>query len=62
MLTSPELLAPVDPGAPLLVVATREEAEHLGADVPVLLTGIGRINATAALAETLARGRFRRRS
>lgn len=56
MLTSPELLAPVDPAAPLLVVATREEAEHLGADVPVLLTGIGRINATSALTEVLARG------
>ncbi len=56
MITVPELLAPVDPEAPLLVVATREEAEHLGADVPVLLTGIGRINATAALTETLARG------
>lgn len=56
MITVPQLLAPVDPEAPLLVVATREEAEHLGVDVPVLLTGIGRINATAALAETLARG------
>ncbi|KGF18574.1 nucleosidase [Corynebacterium freneyi] len=56
MITVPELLAPVDPEAPLLVVATREEAEHLAADVPVLLTGIGRINATAALSETLARG------
>lgn len=32
MITVPELLAPVDPEAPLLVVATREEAEHLGAD------------------------------
>ncbi|MFD8878577.1 nucleosidase [Corynebacterium xerosis] len=56
MITVPQLLAPVDPEAPLLVVATREEAEHLGVDAPVLLTGIGRINATAALAETLARG------
>src|SRR5699024_7405875 len=56
MITTSRLLAPVDPEAPLLVVATREEAEHLGVDVPVLLTGIGRINATGALAETLARG------
>ncbi len=56
MITVPELLATVDPEAPLLVVATREEAEHLAVDVPVLLTGIGRINATAALTETLARG------
>lgn len=55
MITTPRLLAPVDPEAPLLVVATREEAEHLGADLPILLTGIGRINATGALAETLAR-------
>lgn len=56
MITVPELLAPIDPEAPLLVVATREEAEHLDADVPVLLTGIGRIRATAALSEALARG------
>ena len=37
MITVPQLLAPVDPEAPLLVVATREEAEHLGVDVPVLM-------------------------
>lgn len=53
-MTSPHLLSPVDPEAPLLVVATRQEAEHLSADLPILLTGIGRINAVAALTEALS--------
>lgn len=53
-MTAPELLRPVDPDAPLLVVATRQEAEHLSADLPILLTGIGRINTVAALTEVLA--------
>ena len=53
-MTTPELLRPVDPEAPLLVVATRQEAEHLSADLPILLTGIGRINTVAALTEVLA--------
>ena len=52
-MTTPELLRPVDPEAPLLVVATRQEAEHLSADLPILLTGIGRINTVAALTEAL---------
>ena len=56
MATTPELLRPIDPEAALLVVATREEAEHLDTDLPILLTGIGRINATAALTEVLAAG------
>ena len=56
MLTSAELLRPIDPEAPLLVVATRAEAEHLGSDYPLLLTGIGRIRTAVALTEVLARG------
>lgn len=56
MITQPELLAPVDPEAPLLVVATGQEAEHLDTDTPILLTGIGRLSTTAALSEVLARG------
>ncbi|WP_040283352.1 nucleosidase [Tessaracoccus massiliensis] len=55
-MTTPELLRPVDPEAPLLVVATRQEAEHLSADLPILLTGIGRINTVAALTEVLVGG------
>lgn len=56
MITTPELLRPIDPALPLLVVATRQEAEHFGADLPILLTGIGRINTVAALTEALATG------
>lgn len=56
MITSPELLSPIDPEAPLLVVATRIEAEHLDSDYPILLSGIGRIRATVALTEALTRG------
>lgn len=56
MLTSSELLHPIDPEAPLLVVATRAEAEYLGTDYPLLLTGIGRIRTAVALTEVLTRG------
>lgn len=56
MITLPELLSPIDPEAPLLVVAAHEEAEHLDSDWPILLTGIGRIRATFALTDVLARG------
>lgn len=56
MITTPELLSPIDPVAPLLVVATRQEAEHFDVDVPILLTGIGRINTVAAVTEALAGG------
>lgn len=50
------LLGTISADRPLLVVAVREEATHLGDRLPVLLTGIGKVNATAALATVLARG------
>ncbi|WP_280700815.1 nucleosidase [Kitasatospora sp. GP82] len=50
------LLGTITPDRPLLVVAVQEEAAYLGDSLPVLLTGIGKINATAALATVLARG------
>ncbi|WP_371499743.1 nucleosidase [Kitasatospora sp. NBC_00374] len=50
------LIGTVTPDRPLLVVAAHEEAAHLGDGLPVLLTGMGKINATAALATVLARG------
>ncbi|MEV7602736.1 nucleosidase [Kitasatospora sp. NPDC089797] len=50
------LLGTISPDRPLLVVAVREEAAHLDDRLPVLLTGIGKVNATAALATVLARG------
>jgi adenosylhomocysteine nucleosidase len=41
---------------PLLVLAVAEEARYLDVDLPVLLTGMGKVNATAALATVLASG------
>lgn len=44
-----------DPLAPLLVVAAQEEAEHLAAvNLPMLVTGIGRLHAACALSSYLA--------
>jgi adenosylhomocysteine nucleosidase len=43
---------------PLLVVALEEEAQHLHvSDVPVLVTGVGKISAAYALSAVLARQR-----
>src|SRR3954454_7842193 len=39
---------------PLLVVAAREETIHLNGDLPVLLTGMGKVNAAMAVARLLA--------
>lgn len=50
------LLGTISADRPLLVVAVREEAAHLGDRLPVLLTGIGKVNAAAALATVLAGG------
>ncbi|MHA6758891.1 nucleosidase [Streptacidiphilus sp. PAMC 29251] len=50
------LIGDIDPARPLLVVAVAEEAAHLGEEFPVLLTGMGKVNASAALATVLARG------
>ncbi|WP_433532281.1 nucleosidase [Micromonospora sp. CA-263727] len=46
----------ISPDRPLLVLAIAEEAAYLDSDLPVLLTGMGKVNAAAALATTLARG------
>ncbi|MGA5822419.1 nucleosidase [Kitasatospora sp. NPDC094028] len=50
------LLGTITPDRPLLVVAVREEAAHLDERLPVLLTGIGKVNAAASLATVLAGG------
>ena len=50
------LIGEIDPARPLLVVAVAEEAAHLDGGLPVLLTGMGKINASVALATVLARG------
>lgn len=51
-----QLIGTVAPDRPLLVLAVAEEAAHLRTDLPVLLTGMGKVNATAALATVLAQG------
>ncbi|KDN82761.1 nucleosidase [Kitasatospora cheerisanensis] len=50
------LIGTVTPDRPLLVLALPEEAAHLDAGLPVLLTGMGKVNAAAALATVLAGG------
>jgi adenosylhomocysteine nucleosidase len=44
----------ISPDRPLLVVAAREETTHLDGDLPVLLTGMGKVNAAMAVARFLA--------
>ncbi len=51
-----QLTGTVTPDRPLLVLAVAEEAAYLGPELPVLLTGMGKVNASAALATVLARG------
>ncbi|WP_206325101.1 MULTISPECIES: nucleosidase [unclassified Streptomyces] len=51
-----ELLGDITPDRPLLVLAVKEEAQFLDTSLPVLLTGIGKVNAATALATALARG------
>ncbi|GII58784.1 nucleosidase [Planotetraspora thailandica] len=41
---------------PLLVLAVQEEARFIDDGLPVLLTGIGKVNAASALASVLSRG------
>jgi adenosylhomocysteine nucleosidase len=51
-----QLRGKLTPGLPLLVVAVPEEAQSLNTSLPVLLTGIGKVNAATAVARTLGRG------
>ncbi|WP_448318134.1 nucleosidase [Streptomyces sp. CO7] len=52
-----ELIGEMSPGRPLFVLAVKEEAaELLRTGAPVLLTGMGKVNAAAALAGVLGRG------
>jgi adenosylhomocysteine nucleosidase len=50
------LLGTISPNRPLLVMAVREEARFYHGDLPLLLTGPGKVNAAAGLAAVLARG------
>lgn len=51
-----ELLGEIAADRPLLVLAVKEEAQFLDTDLPVLLTGMGKVNAATALATVLSRG------
>jgi adenosylhomocysteine nucleosidase len=46
----------VSPTRPLLVAALPEEAAHFGLDLPVLLTGVGKVSAAIAVTRLLASG------
>jgi adenosylhomocysteine nucleosidase len=51
-----ELIGEITTDRPLLVLAVKEEAQFLDTDLPVLLTGIGKVNAAVTLATVLAHG------
>ncbi|MEV8623826.1 nucleosidase [Streptomyces sp. NPDC051079] len=51
-----ELSGEITAGRPLLVLAVKEEAQYLDTDLPILLTGMGKVNAATALSSVLARG------
>lgn len=55
-MTPMELMGEITAGRPLLVLAVKEEAQFLETDLPVLLTGMGKVNAATSLATVLARG------
>ncbi|GHG28951.1 nucleosidase [Streptomyces zaomyceticus] len=55
-MTPMELLGKITTDRPLLVLAVKEEAQFLETDLPVLLTGMGKVNAATALAIALGRG------
>ncbi|GAA1382058.1 nucleosidase [Catellatospora chokoriensis] len=50
------LTGTVTPDRPLIVVALPEEAAHLDTAHPVLLTGVGKVNAALAVSRVLANG------
>lgn len=49
-----QLRGEIHPEHPLLVLALAEEAAYLDGALPVLLTGVGKVNAATAVAATLA--------
>ncbi|WP_393071801.1 nucleosidase [Streptomyces sp. LN704] len=52
----PRLLGEIRSDRPLIVAAVEEEAAHLDGRFPLLVTGMGKVNAAAALALALSRG------
>ncbi|MFE5141989.1 nucleosidase [Streptomyces fagopyri] len=53
---SPLLIGEIRSDRPLIVAAVEEEAARLDDRFPLLVTGMGKVNAAAALALTLSRG------
>ncbi|GAA1283713.1 nucleosidase [Planotetraspora silvatica] len=51
-----ELSGTITSDRPLLVLAVQQEAQFLDGGLPVLLTGMGKVNAASALAGVLGRG------
>lgn len=51
-----QLIGEITSDRPLLVLAVKEEAQYLETSLPVLLTGMGKVNAATALATALASG------
>lgn len=51
-----QLTGEITEDRPLLVLAAKEEAQYLNSSLPVLLTGMGKVNGATALATTLAGG------
>lgn len=49
-----ELLGSIDPARPLVVVAVHLGAEYLHTDLPVLVTGVGKVAATRSLMAAVA--------
>ncbi|AGL17306.1 nucleosidase [Actinoplanes sp. N902-109] len=50
------IIGAITPDKPLLVMAVALEAEALGSELPVLLTGMGKVNAALSVAAALAGG------
>ncbi len=48
------LIGQIERDRPLVVVAVEEEAAHLGTDLPVLITGVGKVRAAIAVTRALS--------
>ncbi|MGW0085086.1 nucleosidase [Streptomyces sp. NPDC003393] len=51
-----QLTGQITSNRPLLVLAVKEEAQYLDTSLPILLTGMGKVNAATTLAAALAGG------
>jgi len=49
-----EIIGSITPEVPLLVVAVHQEAEHLGTDLPILITGVGKLAASSSVMMAMA--------